>query len=129
MNAGDLFEIALKKAKGYKCIKDNTAYNKGSDIEETKTSIKSWNFSLTSNTKKDNKEDSINEFFNNCASDNFSFGYIEDNLIIEYNMNLSEFREFLEEFGKYDKSRKIIRGAKFAISRKLEMGFWFEKRL
>ena len=49
MNSGEFAEVADKMVKGYGSKKDaNTPFDKGSDIEETNTSVKSSKATLTS---------------------------------------------------------------------------------
>lgn len=126
-NAGEAFEISLKDKKGFDAVKDaNTAYNEGSDIEETRTSVKSWAFTLASACKGGSFEEIIEKFFLNVHSSNFSFGWFIDDELIEYNMNADEFKHFLYRFCKYDKHSRTVRGPKFSIKKMHEVMNWFE---
>lgn len=109
-NSGELAEIMDKSVKGYKVAKDaNTAYDKGSDIEETNTSVKSGKATLTSKVLGTNKIEVLNTYFKTVYSDNWDWVVIIDDTITIYNMNAKEFREFAEEWSAYDESRKVVR--------------------
>ena len=48
VNGGEFAEIVCKAVRGFEAVKDaNTKFDKGSDIEETRTSIKSNGSGLT----------------------------------------------------------------------------------
>lgn len=126
VNSGELYEVALKWALGYAAHKDaNGSYDAGSDIEETHTSVKSWAFTLASACKADSFEANKDKFFKNVASDNFSFGWIEKDELVEYNMNCDEFNRFLNRFCKLD--NKVIRGPKFSMKKRTEVEEWFAR--
>ena len=127
-NGGELYEVALKWAKGYAAHKDpNGSYCDGSDIEETHTSVKSWKFTLASACKADTFELNLEKFFANVASTNFSFGWIEGEELVEYNMNCDEFEQFLYRFCKLE--NKIVRGPSWSNRKRLEVEGWLEKRV
>lgn len=108
-NAGEAVEIMLKACKGFEACKDaNTRFDMGSDIEETHTSVKTFAFSLCESIA-DNFNDTIVEYFKRTASTNVSYALIVNEEIVEYNMNMDEFKEMLERFGSWDKSGKKIR--------------------
>ena len=108
-NTGEAIEIMLKACKGFKACKDaSTRFDKGSDIEETHTSIKTLGFSLCESIA-DNFSDTIAEYFKRTASTNVSYALIVNEEIVEYNMSLEEFKEMLERFGAWDKASKKIR--------------------
>lgn len=108
-NTGEAIELMLKACKGYEARKDaNTRFDKGSDIEETKTSIKTLGFSLCESIA-DNFTDTVSEYFKRTASTNVSYALIQNDEIVEYNMNLEEFKDMLERFGAWDKASKKIR--------------------
>lgn len=126
VNAGELYEVALKWALGYAAHKDpNGSYLDGSDIEETHTSVKSWAFTLASACKTDTFEENLEKFFRNVASSNFSFGWIEGEELVEYNMNCEEFKEFLYRFCKLD--NKVVRGPKWSNKKRREVEEWLER--
>ena len=109
-NSGELAEILYKAVKGYELVKDaNTAYDKGSDLEATNTSIKSGKATLTSKVLGTNKEEVLNTYFKTVHSDNWDWVVIIDDTVTIYNMNAKEFREFTEEWAAYDESRKVVR--------------------
>ena len=128
-NAGDFFEIADKFVKGYDTHKDgNGKYNEGSDIEETHTSCKSWEFTLA--PIKDNTFEAILEtYWKEVESTNFDFGWREEEELIIYNMNADEFNQFLYRFARYEKSRKVIRGPKPTNVQREAIEKWFEARI
>ena len=128
-NAGEFFEVSDKFAKGYEPHKDgNGRYNEGSDIEETHTSCKTWEFTLAQ-IKDETFEKIVETYWNNTASNNFDFGWKEGNELIVYNMNCDEFNQFLYRFGRYDKDRKVVRGPRLANKRRIEVEKWLEARL
>ena len=128
-NAGDFFEIADKFAKGYEPHKDgNGRYDEGSDIEETHTSCKSWEFTLAP-IKDETFEKIVKTYWNTVASTNFDFGWKEEDELVVYNMNSDEFNQFLFRFGRYDKSRKVVRGPRLTNDRRIEVERWLEARI
>ena len=125
-NNGEAVEIILKWALGLEASKDaNTPFDKGSDIEEYKASVKSPKFTLTTCNIGNNKEDIIREYFKRTASKQTVYGYIAGEEIITYWMDMEEFKEYLDEFGYYDNHSGYVRGK--ALSNK--MINWFEKRI
>ena len=109
-NSGELAEIMDKSVKGYEVAKDaNTAYDKGSDIKETNTSVKSGKATLTSKVLGNSKDEILNTYFKTVHSDNWDWVVIIDDTITIYNMNAKEFREFTEEWAAYDENRKVVR--------------------
>ena len=110
LNNGEFAEVADKAVKGYDLNKDaNTAYDMGSDIEETCTSVKSGKATLTSKVLGQNKEEVIETYFANVHSTNWDWVIVVDDMVIIYNMNAEEFREFLTEWATYDDNRKVVR--------------------
>lgn len=128
VNAGELYEMGLKFAMGLPAHKDpNGSYSNGSDIEETHTSVKSWKFTLASACKADTFEDNLDKFFMNVASTNFSFGWIEGEELVEYNMNCEEFKQFLYRFCKLES--KVVRGPAWSNKKRREVEEWLERRV
>jgi hypothetical protein len=129
-NCGEFDEVELKWARGLTAHKDpNGSYKDGSDIEETHTSVKGWNFTLTSAIKEDSFEKVLEVFKMNVASTNFSFTWREGDERVEYNMNMDEFEQFLYRFASYAKDRKTIRGPKFSMKKRAEVERWLEERV
>lgn len=127
-NAGDFFEIADKFGKGYEPHKDgNGKYNEASDIEETHTSCKSWEFTLAS-IKANTFEEVLEIYWKNTVSTNFDFGWKEEEEIIVYNMNANEFNDFLYRFARFDKSRNTVRGPKPRNKQRIEVEKWMDTR-
>lgn len=110
LNNGEFAEVADKAVKGYDLNKDaNTAYDMGSDIEQTSTSVKSGKATLTSKVLGESKEEVIKTYFSNVHSTNWDWVILLDESVIIYNMNAEEFKEFIEEWASYDAIRKVIR--------------------
>ena len=108
-NAGELVEIVLKACKGYRAYKDaSTRFDLGSDIEETHTSVKTLGFSLCESIAE-TWEETIEAYFQRTASTNVSYAVILNESLVEYNMDMDEFKEMLERFGAWDKASKKIR--------------------
>ncbi len=127
-NAGDIVEVALSWSLGFGAHKDpNGSYDTGSDIEENHTSVKSWYFTLAP-IKGDTFEEIVKTYWENVASTNFSFAWIEGQELIEYNMNADEFNQFLYRFGTYKKSDRVVRGPRLTNSRRIEVEKWLEAR-
>ena len=128
-NCGEFDEIELKWCYGLPTHKDpKGAYYEGSDIEETHTSVKGFNFTLAT-IKADSFEEVLNIFWNNVISTNFSFTWREGNERLEYNMNADEFNQFLYRFARYDKSRKTVRGPWLSGVNKKRIMDWLDKQV
>ena len=110
MNNGEFAEIADKMVKGYGSKKDaNTPFDKGSDIEETDTSVKSSKATLTS-AQIGYDFDSIKRcYFARVHSTNWDYVVILDDTVTVYNMDAAEFESFLDNWSTYCKDRNIIR--------------------
>ena len=125
MNGGEFKEIAYKACLGYKAEKDaNTRFDKGSDIEERAESVKSSKATLTSAKLGESLEEIIKAYFERVASDKFTWVTIFGNELKAYTMNANEFKKFIEEWARYDKSRKVVR---FKVTSK-KMVRWLEER-
>lgn len=124
LNNGEFLEAGRKSVAGYKCEKDaNTPFDKGSDIEETNTSVKSSGATI-SPIKGETVEEIMREYFERVHSTNWDYVTRVDDQIIVYNMNASEFNEFVKEFGKVNE-RKVIR-LKKESSKVIK---WLEERI
>ena len=110
MNGGEFAEIADKMVKGLGSTKDaNTPFDAGSDIAETRTSVKSSKATLTS-MQIGYDFDSIKRcYFARVHSTNWDYVVILDNTAVIYNMNADEFADFLDHFATYCSDRNIIR--------------------
>ena len=110
MNGGEFAEVADKMVKGLGSKKDaNTPFDKGSDIEETDTSVKSSKATLTS-AQIGYDFDSIKRcYFARVHSTNWDYVVILDDTVIIYNMDAAEFESFLDNWSTYCKDRNIIR--------------------
>lgn len=124
-NHGDFCEIADKSAKGLPLKKDaNTSYDKGSDIEETNTSVKSSGATLVNKVLGYDFESTKAMYFATCHSNNWDWVVVTTEEIIIYNMNRKEFEAFMDTFASFNE-RKYIRFKKDS----LKMMNWFEERL
>lgn len=124
-NGGEFAEIVCKAVRGFKAVKDaNTKFDKGSDIEETSTSIKSNGCGLTDEKLADNKEDFLRIYFERVHSTNVDYVIIDEDTVNIYNMDMNEFKEFTNEFAKWDTYSKKVR-----IKTTLKMRNWFEERV
>ena len=124
MNAGEFKEAIRKAVAGLECKKDaNTPFDKGSDIEEYNTSVKSSGATI-SPVKGDTLEGIMAEYFERVHSDNWDYVTVVDEEVIVYNMNAEEFNEFVKEFGRVN-SRKVVR----LIKESGRMIKWFEERI
>ena len=110
MNAGEFAELADKMVKGLGSTKDaNTPFDKGSDIPETYTSVKSSKATLTG-VQIGYDFDSIKQcYFARVHSTKWDYVIIVDDTVIIYNMNASEFSNFLDNWAVYYKDRNNIR--------------------
>lgn len=124
-NGGEFAEVVCKVVRGFKAVKDaNTKFDKGSDIEETATSIKSNGCGLTDEKLADNKEDFLKVYFERVHSTNVDYVIIVDDLVNIYNMDMNEFKLFTNEFAKWDIHSKKVR-----IKTTLKMIKWLEERV
>lgn len=126
MNSGEFAEVADKMVKGLGSKKDaNTPFDKGSDIEETNTSVKSSKATLTS-TQIGYDFDSIKRcYFARVHSTNWDYVVIVDDTVVIYNMDAAEFESFLDKWASYCKDRNVIR-MKATSGKMLQ---WFEERI
>ena len=110
MNGGEFAEIADKMVKGLGSTKDaNTPFDKGSDIPETDTSVKSSKATLTGVQIGYDFESIKRCYFARVHSTNWDYVIIIDDTVIIYNMNASEFESFLDNWANYYKDRNTIR--------------------
>lgn len=124
-NGGEFAEIVCKAIRGFKAEKDpNTKFDKGSDIEETRTSIKSHACGLTDEKLADNREDFLAEYFHRTHSTNVDYVDIQNDEITIYNMNMEEFKEFTHKFATWDKHSQKVR-----INTTNKMRVWLDERV
>lgn len=110
MNSGEFAEVADKMVKGFGSVKDaNTPFDKGSDIEATRTSIKSSKATLTSAQIGYDFESIKRCYFARVHSTNWDYVVIVDDTVVIYNMNKGEFESFLDQWASYCKDRNVIR--------------------
>lgn len=124
MNGGEFAEIADKFLKGYELVKDAcTPYDKGSDLGDD-TSVKSSNATLVNKPLGYDFESFAAYYFATVHSSKWDWVIVVDNEITVYTMNEAEFKEFLQEFGYWDKGRKVIRFRKTSF----RMIMWLEEK-
>lgn len=110
MNGGDFAEIVTKSVLGYKAEKDgNTPFDKGSDIEEIQTSVKSSKATLTSTVLGNDYDTIKTEYFKRVHSTAWIYTVLIDDKAILYRMNKEEFSLFMDCFSSYASDRKVIR--------------------
>jgi hypothetical protein len=111
MNGGELAEVLNKDRLGYQPIKDgNIKWCDGSDINELKISCKSYRFSLTSERLGDNYETVKNEYFKRVHSILWHYIIIDNDYLIVYEMNKSEFESYIDNFHIFENG--IVRGVR-----------------
>lgn len=99
-NLGNLLESMAKAHRGLDYfINPTTKWNEGSDIESEKASVKSGKASLACIYGED-MATILDTFFNGVASEKFIYMVMIDDQITEYIMDKTEFREFVEKFGR-----------------------------
>lgn len=110
MNAGEFAEVADKLCKGLGSSKDaNTPFDKGSDIAETMTSVKSSKATLTGAQIGYDFESIKKCYFARVHSTNWDYVVIMDDTLTVYNMDAAEFEDFMDNWATYNKDRNVIR--------------------
>ena len=108
---------------------DNLRWYEGSDLPEQKMSVKSARFSLTAGgqLRGESLEEMLTDFFARVASERFA--YVTETYTV-YEMNATEFREFVLTFGTIEKDSSKNGGRKKikAKSESQKMIEWFEMR-
>lgn len=124
-NSGQFHEVVDKAIRGYTPKHDgNTPFDKGSDIPDTKTSIKSNGCGLTDERLANNKEDFVREYFRRVHSTNVDYVIIIDETVTIYNMDIEDFKQFVSRFAKWDNYSKKVR-----IKTTGKMVRWLEEQL
>ena len=125
-NTGEFLEATDKNSRGLDWHKDaNIPWNKGSDIEQTHTSVKSSKFTLASDLTGDTVEEVLEQYFEQVASTNWDYVIQIDEQIYIYNMNRDEFKAFVLQFARIDKTRRTVRG----LETSSKTVRWLEERL
>lgn len=106
-NRGGWYEIALKRALGYKC--DKVAPRGAYDIEEIRGEIKSADATLYSAKLGADLNTSITKYFDMVDIDVWYYVGKHDNQLYVFEMDAREFYAFLYEFARYDTTRGTIR--------------------
>lgn len=120
-NRGGWYEIALKRALGYKC--DKVAPRGAYDIEEIKGEIKSADATLYHKTLGADLFTSITKYFDIVDIDIWYYVGKFNNELYAFKMNAREFYAFLYEFARYDITRGTVRLA--TLSRRMRK--WTER--
>ena len=110
MNAGEFAEVADKLVRGLGSSKDaNTAFDRGSDIPQTRTSVKSGKATVTTVRLGPDFESFKRAYFARVHSTNWDYVVIIDDTVTVYNMNAAEFEAFLDKWASFQKDRGAIR--------------------
>lgn len=109
---------------------DNLKWNEGSDLPEQKMSVKSARFSLCAGgqLKGETLSEMITDYFARVAS--IVFAYVTKEYAV-YEMNATEFREFLEKFATLERESSK-NGGKIKVKAKSEskaMIQWLTERV
>jgi hypothetical protein len=104
---------------------DNVPYNVDSDIPELHESVKSSKATLVNMVLGEDLTTSLDFYFAHTVSTSHSWVMVVDEELVTYIMDNTEFREFSELFGWYDKDRKVVRYK----AESTKMVKWFEGRL
>lgn len=126
MNGGNRHECEVNDFFGYGFRYDTKAvpFDEGSDIEELKISVKSDGCSLACvyrNDKTTAKTEIIAEYFERVHSTRWIYVIGRDNHSELYEMNATEFKEFVEQFGGLSKeSGKTYYKIKIRTTQKME---------
>ena len=127
-NEGESAEVLYKTVNGYAIGCDRrTPFDLGSDVNETGESLKTFRSRLTDERLGSNKAEVIKAFFERVASKWFTFVALdrESDTLTAYKMNANEFREFINEFGAYEKSTGRVRFRNIKRSNYIE---WLKER-
>jgi hypothetical protein len=108
-NGGNLAECYVQEFYGYgfKFDTDHIAFDKGSDIEELGISVKSSGASLAclyrDEPTAENMESLLTEYFDRVHSTRWAYVAIIDGVASIYEMNATEFKEFVTEWAGWNK--------------------------
>ena len=126
MNAGQFKQIARVACLFGRVERpDHVRYDVDSDIPELHESVKSSKATLVNMVLGEDLESTLEFYFSHTASKVHSWVMMIDEEIVTYVMNNEEFRKFTENFGWYDKDRKVVRYK--ADSTKMIK--WFESQI
>lgn len=122
-NLGEFTEMQLAYAlTGEVRGKGNTAYDAGSDVSEFNLSVKCGRASLANNLEGTTKEERIETFFRNVASQWFAYCVLVDDELVTYTMSKTEFREFCGAWA-------YATGKKLRLYKNTKMHAWCEDRV
>lgn len=127
-NGGDIIEIASKSGLGLNPVKDgNGAYDITDDIPEFNASVKSSAATLVNRVLGNDFDEIVTAYFETVHSKVVWYGVIDINrkTVTIYEMNHAEFKQYLKLFARFDKSRKVVRLNKDAVSKNLR---WLETK-
>lgn len=122
-NLGEFAELQLAYAlTGEIREKGNTAYDAGSDIPEFNLSVKCGRASLANNLDGETKEERLETFFRNVASERFAYCIMMNDEMVVYTMNKTEFRGFCEAWA-------YTTGKKLRLYKNTKIHAWCEGRV
>lgn len=127
-NGGTANECGVKSGLGLPPIKDgNGAFDTTDDIPEFNASVKSSAATLVNRKLGNNFDEVVNAYFEQVHSKNIWYSVldIEHKQVTVYEMNHTEFRQYLKLFSRFDASRKVVRLNKDAKSVNLR---WLEMK-
>lgn len=132
-NHGEFVESAMKHHRGLEyLVNPSTTFDKGSDIESEKMSVKSDQSSLA-RLYGQTKDEVLTKFFALTVSEKFAWGYEKDGIMTEYIMTKAEFFEFCQEFGKLgveSSAKGRAKGYKVRFNKtSMNMIMWFELKM
>ena len=129
-NHGEFLESAVKYHLGLDyLVNPATSYDNGSDIESLSASVKSSGASLAC-IYADTKEEILETYFKNVASNLWIWVVDIDNEITEYHMNRAEFKKFCDKWsGLARESGKVLRYKLRFKSSSATMIRWLEEQI
>jgi hypothetical protein len=102
-NHGEFCESIAKHHRGLEyLVNPSTTYDKGSDIEREKASVKSGGATLAC-LYGESLDEIIKTYFAKTASTKWIYVVIIDELVTEYHMDAKEFEEFIRAFCRLDR--------------------------
>ena len=128
-NAGEFLESVAKHHRGLDyLVNPTTAWNEGSDIESEHASVKSGRASLAC-LYGDSFEEILNTYFAGVKSNKWLYMVQVDDTAIEYEMNATEFREFMEVWGRMGTESGSHKGKVRILATSVKMIKWLEDRV
>lgn len=105
-NHGEFCESAAKFQRGLEyLVNPATSFDTGSDIEQIHASVKTPGASLAC-IYGDNMEEILIQYFKKVKSTLWIIMIMDNNKMFEYHLNQTEFKNFLQKFGRLDMDSK-----------------------